>query len=89
MEVSGELILYQIIDQIFNGQVGYSQWEVFVSYVSTSTSQSNSSGCSEMLSIGGSSVGSTLDRDNYNNPFNSTLTTAEKHLHMVTDIAMW
>lgn len=64
----------------FNGQIGYSQWEVFVSYVSTSTSQSNSSGCSEMLSIGGKVVGSTLDRDNYNNPFNSTLTTAEKTL---------
>ena len=64
----------------FNGQVGYSQWEVFVSYVSTSTSQSNSSGCSEMLSIGGRVVGSTLDRDNYNNPFNSTITTAEKTL---------
>ena len=64
----------------FNGQIGYSQWEVFVSYVSTSTSQSDSSGCSEMLSIGGRVVGSTLDRDNYNNPFNSSLTTAEKTL---------
>ena len=59
----------------FNGGVGYSQWHVEVSYVSTKTNQIDSSGCSEMVEIGGSTVSSTTDRDNYDNPFDTDILT--------------
>ena len=59
----------------FNGGVGYSQWHVEVSYVSTKTNQTDSSGCSEMVEIGGSTVSPTTNRENYDNPFDADILT--------------
>jgi hypothetical protein len=57
----------------FNGGLAYSQWYVSVSYITTQSNQTDSSGCSEMIDVGGSIVGSTTDRDNYNNPFDTDI----------------
>jgi len=56
----------------FNGRVGYIQFSVYGSYLSTKTTNTDkniSSGCSEMILIGGKTVGN--DRDNTNNSFDA------------------
>jgi len=62
----------------FNGGVGYVQFEVYASYMSTFTTNSDpagSSGCSEMVRVGGGVVGPTTDRDNHDNPFDAGVST--------------
>jgi len=63
----------------FNGGVGYVQFSVYASYMSTSTTNSDpigvATGYSEMTPVGGTIVGPTTDRDNHDNPFDAGVST--------------
>ncbi len=59
----------------FNGGVGYVQFSVYASYMSTFTTNSDpvgvATGYSDMTPVGGTVVGPTTDRDNHANPFDA------------------
>ena len=63
----------------FNGGVGYVQFSVYASYMSTFTTNADpagvATGYSEMIPVGGSIVGPTTDRDNHDNPFDAGVST--------------